>query len=134
MLQKIRGVRQDDAGRTRHWFQDDFFDLFVWTDAAGALLAFQLGYGRARGEQVLTWDAGGLRHRHIDDGEATPLKNMSPLLTGDKPLRAAEVAAEFASRAAPLDERWRAFILERIAEAAARARPAEPGLAAQPDA
>jgi hypothetical protein len=32
MLQKIRDVRQDDAPRERHWFQDDFFDLFAWTD------------------------------------------------------------------------------------------------------
>ena len=29
MLQKIRRVRQDVADRERHWFQDDFFDLFA---------------------------------------------------------------------------------------------------------
>ena len=57
MLQKIRGVRQDDASRERHWFQDDYFDLFVWTDAAGKVLAFQLCYDRLRNERVLAWNA-----------------------------------------------------------------------------
>lgn len=39
MLQQIQGVRQDGNERERHWFQDDYFDLFVWTDAAGHVAA-----------------------------------------------------------------------------------------------
>ena len=39
MLQKIRGVRQDDASRTRDGFQDDFFDLFIWYGPSGAVVA-----------------------------------------------------------------------------------------------
>ena len=53
MLQKIRGVRQDNASRERHWFQDDYFYLFVWTDAAGKVLVFQLCYDRLRNEVCL---------------------------------------------------------------------------------
>jgi hypothetical protein len=53
MLQKIRGARQDNASRERQWFQDDYFDLFFWTDAAGKVLAFQLCYDRLRHERVL---------------------------------------------------------------------------------
>jgi hypothetical protein len=121
MLQEIRGVRQDDASRERHWFQDDFFDLFVWTDGAGAVVAFQLGYDRAREERMLAWSQDqGFLHRRVDDGEATPLKNMSPMLIADGEFGAATVAAEFARRALQLDGALRGFILARIDEAATR--------------
>ena len=122
MLQKIRGVRQDEVSRERHWFQDDFFDLFVWTDGAGAFVAFQLCYDRAHRERVLAWTQDqGFLHRRIDDGERTPLKNMSPILVADGEFDAARVTAEFTRRALQLDGTLREFILARIAEAATRA-------------
>ena len=121
MLQEIRGVRQDHASHERHWFQDDFFDLFVWTDGVSAVVAFQLGYDRAREERVLAWNRDqGFLHRRVDDGEATPLKNMSPMLIADGKFCAARVGAEFARRALQLDGALRQFILARIDEAATR--------------
>ena len=122
MLQKIRGVRQDEVSRERHWFQDDFFDLCVCTDGAGAFVAFQLCYDRAHRERVLAWTQDqGFLHRRIDDGERTPLKNMSPILVADGEFDAARVTAEFTRRALQLDGTLREFILARIAEAATRA-------------
>jgi hypothetical protein len=50
MLREITGVRQDDPGSSRHWFQDDYFDLFLWLTPAGRVSAFQLAYDRARQE------------------------------------------------------------------------------------
>ena len=73
MLQRIRGVRQDEASRERHWFQDDFFDLFAWTNATGEVVAFQLCYDRLNRERVLSWsESAGFIHRRIDDGEELP--------------------------------------------------------------
>lgn len=60
-------------------------------------------------------------HRRIDDGERTPLKNMSPILVADGEFDAARVTAEFTRRALQLDGTLREFILARIAEAATRA-------------
>jgi hypothetical protein len=119
MLQKIRGVRQDAASRERHWFQDDFFDLFVWMDNSGTVVAFQLCYDRSHQERVLVWNQEkGFLHRRVDDGELTPLKNMSPILISDGRFGAVKVAAEFARRALYLDGSLRDFILARIDEAA----------------
>lgn len=118
MLQRIRGVRQDDAERIREWYQDDYFDLFVWTDTAGAVVAFQLCYDRLNHERVLAWSRdGGFLHRRIDDGEQSPIKNMSPILVTDGVFAADEVALEFDRRADALDSSVRTFLLRKITEA-----------------
>ena len=121
MLQKIRGVRQDDADRERHWYQDDFFDLFAWTDAAGDVIAFQLCYDRLKRERVLAWsEPTGFIHRRIDDGEDLPVQKMAPIMVADGQFAADGIAAEFDSRSACIDTRWRHFIRTKIDEAAVR--------------
>ncbi|HVY07323.1 MAG TPA: hypothetical protein VHB46_15225 [Burkholderiales bacterium] len=121
MLQEIRAIRQDDAQRVRHWFQDDFFDLFTWTNPSGDVVAFQLCYDRLRHERVLAWtDATGFQHRRIDDGEALPGPKMSPLMVADGAFPSDRVAEEFAQRSMQIDDRWRRFILAKIDEAAVR--------------
>jgi len=121
MLQKIRGVRQDDASRERHWFQDDYFDLFVWTDAAGKVLAFQLCYDRLRHERVLAWSVErGFIHRRVDDGEQTPVKNMTPIMVTDDRFAAEDIGAEFDIRGSGMDAAVRDFIRRKIGEAGSR--------------
>lgn len=118
MLKKIRGVRQDDPHRTRDWFQDEFFDLFVWTDLSAAIVAFQLCYDRLNNERVLAWNRdGGFLHRRIDDGEQTPIKNMSPILVTDGRFDAGDITGEFRERAAGLDPATRDFISAKIEQA-----------------
>jgi hypothetical protein len=121
MLQKIRGVRQDDAFLERQRFQDDFFDLFVWSDQTGTVVAFQLCYDRFKRERILAWrEATGFIHRRIDDGEQMPVKNMSPIMISDGVFASASVAAEFDSRGLELESRLLNFIRRKIDEAAAQ--------------
>jgi hypothetical protein len=121
VLQKIRGVRQDETGRERHWFQDDFFDLFAWTDAAGEVVAFQLCYDRLKRERVLAWsEPNGFIHRRIDDGEDLPVQKMAPIMVAAGPFAADEIAAEFDRRSASINARWRQFIRTKIDEATAQ--------------
>ncbi len=118
MLQKIRGVRQDDKSKERSWFQDEFFDLFVWTGRSGEVIAFQLCYDRRDNERVLAWsEAGGFLHRRVDDGEQTPVKNMTPIMVADGRFAADGIAAEFDGRAAGLEPRIHEFIRRKIREA-----------------
>ena len=119
MLQKIRGVRQDVADRERHWFQDEFFDLFAWTDAAGKVIAFQLCYDRLNRERVLAWsESTGFVHRRIDDGEALPVQKMAPIIVADGQFEAHSIASEFDRRTAAIDPHLRRFIRNKIDEAA----------------
>jgi hypothetical protein len=64
MLREIRGLEQRSLRRAKRWFQDDYFDLFLWQDRAGAILEFQLCYRRdTRDERVLDWRRGrGFQH------------------------------------------------------------------------
>lgn len=118
MLQKIRGVRQDNASRERHWFQDDYFDLFVWTDAAGKVLVFQLCYDRLHDERVLAWSAEhGFIHRRVDDGEEMPAKNMTPIMVADGWFDAEDIGAEFDARGRGMDAAVHDFIRRKIGEA-----------------
>jgi hypothetical protein len=55
MLREISAVRQDQADLRRRWFQDDYFDLFVWVAPEGGIVAFQLAYDRGGDERVLGW-------------------------------------------------------------------------------
>jgi len=115
MLREITSVRQDEPNFARRWFQDDYFDLFVWLAPNGSVSAFQLGYDRARHERVLSWSsARGFSHNRVDAGETWPMQNMTPLLVpGDScPIRA--VFREFDRRSASLHGTVRGFMLRKL--------------------
>jgi hypothetical protein len=124
MLREIAAVRQDDPGLRRRWYQDDYFDLFVWTDPAGDVIAFQLSYERSGRERVLGWHRDrGYLHRQVDSGEAWPNANLTPLLVegaGRFPKR--RVIAEFDARSQALDQQLRTSVRERMAKYAPPAR------------
>ena len=115
MLSEIAAVRQDQPGLLRRWFQDDYFDLFVWLTPQSALRAFQLAYERTRRERVLEWSSEhGFRHNRVDSGERLPRANMTPLLVrcGACPVRL--VAREFDRRSAQLEPHLRDLILLKL--------------------
>src|SRR6185436_13835548 len=104
MLREISAVLQDQPGLLRRWFQDDYFDLFVWLTPNRLLRAFQLAYERARDERVLEWSGdSGFVHSRVDSGEQLPNSNRTPLLVdgGTCPVRM--IAREFDSRSKELE-------------------------------
>jgi hypothetical protein len=115
MLSEISGVLQDQPELRRRWFQDDYFDLFVWLTSPGELRAFQLAYDRVRGERVLEWSSErGFEHSVVDSGEEQPIANRTPLLVrgGACPVR--EVTREFERRSGQLEARLREAMLSKL--------------------
>jgi len=115
MLREIAAMRQDDPGAIRRWFQDDYFDLFLWVTPQGKVAAFQLAYERTREERVLSWSQiRGFNHSRVDSGENTPKTNRTPLLIADDfcPIRV--VCREFERRSATLDRTLRSFLLGKL--------------------
>ena len=115
MLREITSVRQDEPNFARRWFQDDYFDLFLWLALDGRVSAFQLGYDRARQERVLSWSsARGFSHNRVDAGETWPMQSMTPLLVpgGSCPIRA--VFREFDRRSEALEGSVRSFLLRKL--------------------
>src|SRR5215510_10347580 len=83
-LREISIVEQRDPALRRRWFENDYFDLFVWQDAAGAVVSFQLYYDVERNERALVWSrSGGTYHDGVDQGEASGGYPQSAILVTD---------------------------------------------------
>ena len=92
-------------------------ELIVWYDRADALEGFQLCYATegGRSECALTWRAaGGFVHSRVDSGDASPLKNQTPILVPDGEVPWAELEAGFRERSAAIDSELSALVLERL--------------------
>lgn len=127
MLREITAVRQDTPELRRRWFEDDYFDLFVWLTPGGEITAFQLAYDKTRQERVLAWDGtGGYLHRSVDSGEDEGFQSMTPLLTTAAHFSGAEVIAQFDARSHTLDEPIRRFVRCRLKRYSPRAGSAGP--------
>ena len=117
MLQEITGVKQDDPDLRRRWFEDDYFDLFVWESPQLRIVGFQLCYDLYSRERVLIWrEATGYSHNRIDTGEATPFKNMTPILVADGRLPIEEVLPEFVRRSRSIDRGISKFVASKLRE------------------
>ena len=117
MLREISGVRQDSVEVRRRWFQDDYFDLFVWTSPSAELIAFQLAYDRAGDEHLLDWERSrGYLHRRVDDGRGRVRGiGATPLLALGKRFPKNRVIAQFDARSATLEEPLRSLVRQRLA-------------------
>jgi hypothetical protein len=75
-MHEILGVG-DEARLRRRWFHDEFFDLFVWQDAGGAVARFELCYGLGPSERALVWLGD---ERLFHDGEPGAIPDAQALL------------------------------------------------------
>ena len=75
-MREILGVG-DEAPLSRRWFHDEYFDLFVWQDARGALARFELCYGAGASERALVWLGG---ERLFHDGAPGAAPDLQALL------------------------------------------------------
>ena len=118
MLREIAYVRQPDPQVRRRWFRDDYFDLFTWQKVDGpdgGIVGFQLCYDLPAYERVLSWrDAKGYSHHRVDGGEASPLKNMTPIMTLDGQMPLSTVLMEFDKRSFELETNLRLFLRQRL--------------------
>ena len=126
MLREIRGVEQRDPQRVKRWFQDEYFDLFVWQDRAGELLRFQLCYERdTRRERALEWQRGrGFQHLAVRQRySGSPGRDHSGDMALDGVLPYVTLKDRFASAARNLPPELQRFIEDKLTEYARPARP-----------
>jgi hypothetical protein len=99
----------------RRWFTNNYFDLIVWQDNISEIIKFQLCYDKSGKERALTWTQGrGFDHNLIDDGESSPLKNLSPILLADGLFQASEVLKRFVADSEVIEQQIRAFIIDTL--------------------
>ena len=125
MLREIRGVEQRDPQRMKRWFQDDYFDLFVWQDAAGDVRRFQLCYERdTRRERAFEWLGGrGFQHLLVRQRySGSPGRDQSGDMALDGVLPYVALKDRFAGAARSLPPELSGFIEDKLREFARPAR------------
>ena len=117
MLQEIGAVRQDSALNQRRWFQDDYFDLYVWQDDGGTPIAFQLCFARNRAEGVIHWRAAeGFAHAQVDGGERAGAFSRAPVLRAGTTPPYFRIYNRFLQATSGWEPALRQFMVERLRE------------------
>ena len=117
MLKEFPNTKQHPGEPKRRWFWSEKFDLYVWQDEAGEIVAFQLCYAKYRGERALFWkSSAGYAHLRIDDGEAGGLGAATPIMLADGLFDAESVLESFLGQASELPEALAGFIAKHIVE------------------
>lgn len=119
VLHEIRNVKQERGPGRRTWFESDGLELVVWLGEGDRVAGFQLCYDLGRGEHALTWREGaGFAHSVIDTGDATPLKNETPVLLPNAHTPWRQIARLFDERSELLEPALRQLIREKLTERA----------------
>jgi hypothetical protein len=84
-LFQIKDIKQEEDDSRREWYQNDYFDLFIWYDRLDTIYSFQLCYNKYAGEHSLIWKENkGFEHTSIDDGEKGGIgSKQTPIITRD---------------------------------------------------
>lgn len=125
MLREIRGVEQRNPQLTRRWFQDEYFDLYVWQDGGGGVARFQLCYERdTRRERALEWQRGrGFQHLSVRQRYGkSPGRDQSGDMALDGVLPYVALKDRFAAAARGLPAEILDSILDKLTEYARPAR------------
>lgn len=117
MLREVKNTYQDPDQPPRRFFFSHEQDLWVWFGEDGALVAFQLAYGKYRNEHAIRWKAGlGFRHEQVDDGEnAGPVK-QTPILIADGAFDAGGVLERFLELSGEMPQEIVDFVAARLRE------------------
>ena len=119
MLREINLSRQDDPAIRKRWFEDGFFDLFLWFRTeeypAGAPFHMQLCYGKPAREKAVSWREGhGYFHDGVLSNQPGEVVAKSSILEAGGAFDFSNVNARFLRDSANLDIGVRKFVIEKL--------------------
>lgn len=116
MLREIRNVTQIPGQGARRWFNDEHCDLFIWYDAGGRILGFQLCFDKqARAEFALTYtEAAGYSFDGVAT-EASVCDMGSPVLLGAGEFSRRRLIEHLDERSAALEPSLYEYLREKLA-------------------
>ena len=117
MLKEQKNVRQIKNENHRRLFQDENFDLFVWTNSKNEFSGFQLCYQKSHLEKALSWfQDTGFSHTNVDQGEDSSNINRSPLLTADGTFPFSIIFTLFVKNSRSIDQDAAIFVKQKMEE------------------
>ena len=127
MLHEITIARPPENDLRKRWFQDDYFDLFIWFDAHDTIQSVQLCYDRLRNEHTFTWRREyGFQHARIEDGESSPVRNRAPLMVMNGPFPLENVRQRFLASCPTLEPGLSPFVVQLLDQYAGAPTPTHP--------
>ncbi|MDX1434540.1 MAG: hypothetical protein R3286_19010 [Gammaproteobacteria bacterium] len=116
-LREVAGARQPAGDPPRRWFSCAAADLYLWYEDDDCI-AFEFCYGKPHDERSLRWRRDGATiHARIDDGEASPLENRTPIAVPGKADEAGDAehaAFEFERLGVELEPRIYRLVLKAL--------------------
>ena len=116
MLREVLIVEQNNPALKRRWFESDYFDLFIWQDAGGVFVRFQLCYDVELNERALVWsDTEGFYHDGVDHGGSMDDGvGEAPILVRDGKFDSGTVVPRFEREAAQMPADVRDFVIAKM--------------------
>ena len=113
-LREIKLSRQDDAGVVKRWFENEFFDLFLWS-RDDQLFHMQLCYGKPMHEHAVSWREGhGYFHDGVLSNPAGDVVAKSSILEAGGSFDFTRVNGRFLQESSALETGLRKFVLEKL--------------------
>ncbi|NOZ11566.1 MAG: hypothetical protein GXP09_11060 [Gammaproteobacteria bacterium] len=115
MLTEIPSTINHSESSRRRWFSNANMDLFLWQGKADEVLGFQFCYDKNHQERMFSWFTDtGYQHCHIDDGEASPKRNMSPILLANANPYDQDLVSRFCANAVNIDPRIASCVAQHL--------------------
>lgn len=113
-LREIKVSRQDDVGITKRWFENEFFDLFLWA-RDGGIFHMQLCYGKPAHERAVSWrDGHGYFHDGVLSNPPGDVVAKSSILEAGGNFDFEKVNGRFLRESQGLETAVRKFVLEKL--------------------
>ncbi len=121
MLREIRNTKQIPGQGPRRWFNDEQLDLFIWYDASGRILGFQLCFDKnTRVERALTFTEAEGYSLDLVTSEASVCDLGSAVLVRGGEVSAAELIVQLDERGAALERSLYEYLREKLKECPAQ--------------
>jgi hypothetical protein len=116
-LREIKHVQQKEPDLLKRWFtDDDYWDIYIWTDHADEIVGIQICYNRGYEERALTW----VRDRVFDHTQVNPGRRYSrgstPILMPDGYFDNRVILEKFLKDSVDMERRFVYFIKTKINE------------------
>ncbi len=116
-MREVLIVEQREPALRRRWFENDYFDLFVWQDVSGTPTRFELYYDVELNERALVWSrSGGTYHDGVDHGESAGGHGQTPILVRGGRFDSGTVVPRFERDSAVLPPELRGLVLAKMRE------------------
>ena len=102
----------------RRWFQDEYFDLFIWYNKEdNSISGFQLCYDKEIDEHAFTWlKNSGFSHNRVEDTHAIGKHPATPILIDDGYFPFEDIKNRFTNSAENIDKEIRDLVIGKISE------------------